>query len=35
LRASTSYAGDAAAAAGGVGLGKYYRNGSAVMVRVA
>ena len=32
---AASYANDAAAAAGGVGIGKLYRNGSAVMVRVA
>lgn len=35
LAASTSYANDAAAAAGGVAVGQRYRNGSAVMVRVA
>jgi len=35
LAASTSYASDAAAAAGGVTIGQLYRNGSAVMVRVA
>jgi hypothetical protein len=35
LAASTSYASDAAAAAGGVAIGQLYRNGSAVMVRVA
>lgn len=33
--ASTSYANDAAAAAGGVPVGGVYRNGSALMVRVA
>ena len=35
LQASATYANDAAAAAGGVPLGGIYRNGSAVMVRVA
>jgi hypothetical protein len=35
LAASTSYANDAAAAAGGVPVGTFYRNGSAVMIRVA
>lgn len=35
LAASTSYADDTAAAAGGVEVGEFYRNGSAVMVRVA
>lgn len=35
LRSSTSYANDAAAATGGVPVGQLYRNGSAVMVRVA
>jgi hypothetical protein len=35
LPTSTSYANDAAAAAGGVLVGELYRNGSAVMVRVA
>lgn len=34
LAASTSYANDAAAAAGGVPIGGYYRNGSVVQVRV-
>jgi len=34
LRASTTYANDAAAAAGGVGVGQLYRNGSAVQIRV-
>ena len=34
LTASTSYANDAAAAAGGVPVGGYYRNGSVVQVRV-
>jgi hypothetical protein len=34
LRASTSYANDAAAAAGGVKVGRLYRNGSAVMIRI-
>lgn len=35
LAGSTSYANDAAAAAGGVQIGALYRNGSAVMVRVS
>lgn len=35
LAGSVSYATDAAAAAGGVAVGQLYRNGSAVMVRVA
>jgi hypothetical protein len=35
LKASTSYANDAAAAAGGVALGEFYRNGSVVQIRVA
>ena len=35
LAASPSYANDAAAAAGGVGIGARYRNGSVVMVRVS
>jgi hypothetical protein len=34
LATSTSYASDAAAAAGGVGIGQLYRNGSVVQVRV-
>lgn len=34
LAASTSYANDAAAAAGGVAIGDFYRNGSVVQVRV-
>lgn len=34
LAASTSYANDAAAAAGGVGIDEIYRNGSVVQVRV-
>lgn len=34
LAASTSYANDAAASAGGVEIGFPYRNGSAIMVRV-
>lgn len=34
LQGSTSYANDAAAAAGGVALGALYRNGSVLMVRV-
>ena len=35
LASSASYADDAAAAAGGVGIGARYRSGSAVMVRVS
>lgn len=35
LQQSPSYANDAAAAAGGVGVGVVYRNGSQVMVRIA
>jgi hypothetical protein len=35
LQASASYASDSAAAAGGVGPGQLYRNGSAVQIRVA
>ena len=35
LPGSASYANDAAAAAGGVAVGSFYRNGSALMVRVA
>ena len=35
LPTSTSYANDAAAATGGVGIGQIYRNGSAVQIRVA
>ena len=35
MPASTSYASDAAAAAGGVAVGQCYRNGSVVQVRVA
>lgn len=35
LRASPSYANDAAAAAGGVGVGNFYRNGSVAQIRVA
>ena len=35
LAASTSYANDAAAAAGGVAVGQFYRNGSVIQVRVA
>ena len=35
LPASTTYANDAAAATGGVGVGQLYRNGSALQVRVA
>ena len=34
LRASSSYVDDAAAAAGGVGLGQLYRNGSIVQIRI-
>jgi hypothetical protein len=34
VQASTSYANDAAAAAGGVGVGQVYRNGSVVQVRI-
>lgn len=34
LATSPSYANDAAAATGGVTIGEFYRNGSAVMVRV-
>lgn len=34
LQASTSYANDAAAAAGGVPVGGYYRNGSVVQIRI-
>jgi hypothetical protein len=34
LRASTTYADDTAAAAGGVALGQFYRNGSVVQIRV-
>jgi hypothetical protein len=34
LAASPSYANDAAAAAGGVAIGGFYRNGSVVQVRV-
>jgi hypothetical protein len=34
LAASPSYANDAAAAAGNVGVGQFYRNGSLVQVRV-
>lgn len=34
LATSVSYANDAAAAAGGVPVGGYYRNGSVVQVRV-
>jgi hypothetical protein len=35
LASSASYANDAAAQAGGVQIGDAYRNGSAVMIRVA
>ena len=31
----TTYANDAAAAAGGVAIGQFYRNGSVVQVRVS
>lgn len=34
LQSSTSYANDTAAAAGGVALGQFYRNGSAVQIRI-
>lgn len=34
LQASTTYANDAAAAAGGVAVGQFYRNGSVVQIRV-
>lgn len=34
LAASTSYANDAAAAAGGVGVNELYRNGSQLMIRI-
>ena len=34
VQASTSYANDAAAAAGGVAVGQVYRNGSVVQVRI-
>lgn len=34
LRASASYADDAAAAAAGISLGQFYRNGSAVQCRI-
>lgn len=34
LAASSSYIDDTAAAAGGVAIGGYYRNGSVVQVRV-
>ena len=34
LQASTSYANDTAAAAGGVAIGQLYRNGSVVQIRV-
>lgn len=34
LAASASYASDAAAAAGGVGVGELYRNGSQLMIRI-
>lgn len=35
LRSSTSYANDAAAASGGVPVGAFYRNGSAIQIRIA
>ena len=35
LAASTTYANDAAAATGGVAVGEFYRNGSAVNIRVS
>lgn len=34
LQSSTSYANDAAASAGGVAVGQFYRNGSAVSIRI-
>jgi hypothetical protein len=34
LQASASYADDTAAAAGGVGIGEFYRNGSVVQIRI-
>ena len=34
LATSASYANDAAAEAGGVAVGEYYRNGSAVQIRI-
>ena len=34
LNLTASYANDAAAAAGGVAVGGYYRSGSAVMIRI-
>jgi hypothetical protein len=34
MQASTSYANDAAAAAGGVPIGGFYRNGSVIQVRI-
>jgi hypothetical protein len=34
LAAAPSYANDAAAAAGGVAIGSFYRNGSVIQVRV-
>lgn len=35
LAGSTSYANDVAAAAGGVAVGEFYRNGSIVQIRVS
>ena len=35
LQASTTYANDAAAAAGGVAVGQFYRNGSVVQIRIS
>jgi len=35
LSSSTSYANDVAAAAGGVAVGQFYRNGSVVQIRVS
>jgi hypothetical protein len=35
LKASTSYANDAAAATGGVAVGQVYRNGSVVQIRIS
>jgi hypothetical protein len=35
LAASTSYANDTAAAAGGVPIGGWYRNGSVIQLRIS
>jgi hypothetical protein len=35
LKASTSYANDAAAATGGVAVGQLYRNGSVIQIRIS